>query len=206
MSPSGELFASGGENIVTSGTWVLARRLPFRGLRRASGQHIREKKMKCRQRRFSIASPIVRPVLAVGRLRSWPLTHYLHRRDVLRWACRPLRQSYRSKLSPSLPTGWLARPARQENAPRQNARGIAFSVAARPTTLSAGRCGLARFFSRWACLPGIGRGGKMRVMSQPAPADINPYASPSVASASAPLEPERPRFRILALDSLQETA
>lgn len=36
-------------------------------------------------------------------------------------------------------------------------------------------------------------------MSQPSPADINPYASPSAASANAPFEPERPRFRILAV-------
>jgi hypothetical protein len=36
-------------------------------------------------------------------------------------------------------------------------------------------------------------------MSQPSPADINPYASPSAASANAPFEPERPSFRILAV-------
>ena len=36
-------------------------------------------------------------------------------------------------------------------------------------------------------------------MSQPSPADINPYASLSSASANAPFEPERPRFRILAV-------
>lgn len=39
----------------------------------------------------------------------------------------------------------------------------------------------------------------MRVMSQPSPPDINPYASPSDASANGPFEPERPRFRILAV-------
>jgi hypothetical protein len=36
-------------------------------------------------------------------------------------------------------------------------------------------------------------------MSPPAPADINPYASPIAASANAPFESERPRFRILAV-------
>ena len=39
----------------------------------------------------------------------------------------------------------------------------------------------------------------MTAMSQPSPADINPYASPSAAAVNAPHEPERPRFRILAV-------
>lgn len=36
-------------------------------------------------------------------------------------------------------------------------------------------------------------------MSQPSPADINPYASPSAASSNAPFGAEPPRFRILAV-------
>lgn len=36
-------------------------------------------------------------------------------------------------------------------------------------------------------------------MSPTPPADINPYASPSAASATAPFDPERPRFRIVAV-------
>jgi len=49
------------------------------------------------------------------------------------------------------------------------------------------------------CLSRIDRDGKMKAMSQPSSPEINPYASPSAASANAPVEPERPRFRILAV-------